>query len=137
MLAAHVLVWGLLYCPIIGGIGSSRSGRLKSLMSTSSNSASLRSCAIAWTHLATASALRPGRVLPMTMAILIMHVSCAVPGRGGDTSSQPLQQMHHAPASSPRDDARDAQESHRHQRTSADDEQVRRNSRGHHAGEHE
>src|SRR5438309_9776808 len=52
------------------GTGSSRSGRLKSLMSTSSNSASLRFFAISWTHLATASPLRPGRVLPRMMAIL-------------------------------------------------------------------
>jgi len=37
---------------------------------TSSNSASVRLFAISWTHLATASPLRPGRVLPRMMAIL-------------------------------------------------------------------
>src|SRR5438034_10337465 len=55
---------------MMGDTGSSRRGRLKSFMSTSSNSASVRFCAISWTHLATASPLRPGCVLPMMMAIL-------------------------------------------------------------------
>src|SRR5882672_11304728 len=46
--------------------------QLKSLMSTSSNSASLRFCAISYAHLATVSPLRPGRVLPIMMATLSM-----------------------------------------------------------------
>src|SRR5712691_3661993 len=68
---------------MMGGIGSSRSGRLKSLMSTSSNSASVRFCAISYTHLATASPLRPGRVLPMMMAILSINSSRAVSAVNG------------------------------------------------------
>ena len=41
-------------------------------MSTSSNSASLRFFAMSWTQRATASALRPGRVLPTMIANLII-----------------------------------------------------------------
>ena len=58
--------------PIEGGNGSSRSGRLKSLMSTSSDSASLRVFATSQTHFATASPFRFGRVLPRMIAIFIM-----------------------------------------------------------------
>src|SRR5205809_3676968 len=47
-------------------------------MSTSSNSASVRFFAISWTHLATASPLRPGRVLPMMIPILSIVFSCSV-----------------------------------------------------------
>src|SRR6266849_5963929 len=52
-------------------------------MSTSSTSASLRFFAIWWTHLATASPLRPGRVLPMMMAILSINSSRAVSALNG------------------------------------------------------
>src|SRR5687767_3247582 len=72
--AAQALVWGFEYWPRDGGTGSSKSGRLKSRMSTSSNSASPRFFAISNTHRATASALRPGRVLPMMIATLTMIV---------------------------------------------------------------
>ena len=57
----------------MGGIGSSRSGRLKLAMSTTSNSASVRFRAMSYAHLATASAFRPGRVLPMMMATFSMN----------------------------------------------------------------
>src|SRR5205807_983973 len=52
--------------------GSSSRGKLKSLTSTSSNSASVRFLVSSKTHLATDSPTRPGRVLPMMMAIFSM-----------------------------------------------------------------
>src|SRR5215475_11115926 len=69
--SAQALVCGRLYWPIEGGIASSRCGRLYSAMSTSSYSASLRCLATSSTQRATASPLRPGRVLPRMMPILI------------------------------------------------------------------
>src|SRR5262245_25690059 len=57
-----------------GGTGSSSNGRLKSLISTSSNSASERCLANSYVHLATDSPTRPGRVLPMTTAIFNMNL---------------------------------------------------------------
>src|SRR5438105_349505 len=72
ILAAQVLVCSLEYCPMAGGAGSSSKGRLESLTSTSSNSASVRRFVSSYTHLATDSPTRPGRVLPMMTAILSM-----------------------------------------------------------------
>jgi hypothetical protein len=76
----HALSFWHAYAPgaASAAMSTPKGGRLKSLMSTSSNSASLRFCAISKTHLATASPLRPGRVLPMMMAILSVNLSCAV-----------------------------------------------------------
>src|SRR5262245_19529322 len=71
-LADHALVCSFAYCPSIGATGSSSSGRSNSLMSTSSNSASLRVRASSWTQRATSSHLRPGRVLPVTIATFSM-----------------------------------------------------------------
>src|SRR6266436_1860440 len=62
----------------MGGIGSSRRGRLKSLMSTSSNSAALRFVATLSTHFATSSPFRFGRVLPIMIAILSISSSLMV-----------------------------------------------------------
>src|SRR5690242_16236210 len=53
-------------------MGSSSSGRWKSWMSTISYRASFRRVAISCTHRATASALRPGRVLPTIIPIFSM-----------------------------------------------------------------
>jgi hypothetical protein len=55
-----------------GGATSSRWGILKSAMSTSSYSASVRCLAMSWTQRATASPLRPGRVLPRMIAMRVM-----------------------------------------------------------------
>src|SRR5579863_4687347 len=69
---AHTFVCAWLYWPRLGGAGSSSKGRRYSAMSTNSNSASRRPLAILNTQRATASLLRRGRVLPVTIAALIM-----------------------------------------------------------------
>jgi hypothetical protein len=65
------------------GRSSSRGGRGWSRRSTSSNSASVRVLACCRTQLATASPLRPGRVLPRMIAILVMSCSFDWCARGG------------------------------------------------------
>src|SRR5882724_564592 len=74
--AAHRLVCGCWYLPIEGGIGSSSKGSSKSLMSTSSYSASLRFRAASSTHLATSADFRFGRVLPVMIPTLSIGDSC-------------------------------------------------------------
>src|SRR5919106_6708292 len=64
----QILVCSFVYGPINGELGSSYTGRLKSLMSTNSKSASLRFLAMSYTHRPTDSLLRPGLVLPRIMA---------------------------------------------------------------------
>ena len=63
---------GFSLAPIDGGMASCHTGRLKSAMSTTSNSASLRRSAMDLTHWATSRLWRPGRTLPVTMAIFVM-----------------------------------------------------------------
>src|SRR5438128_1579381 len=57
-----------------GGTGSSSKGRLKSLISTNSNSASVRLLASSYAHWPTDSPTRPGRVLPIITAIFGISV---------------------------------------------------------------
>src|SRR5437667_2423138 len=61
-----------------GGIGSSSRGSSKSLMSTSSYSASLRFRAASSTHFATSADFRLGRVLPVMIPTLSIGVSMAL-----------------------------------------------------------
>src|SRR3569832_690863 len=74
ILADHAWVWGFVYWPKEGGIGSSRSGRLNALMSTTSNSASVRFFAICnlIDPLGNRFAVAASRVLPRIIATLIM-----------------------------------------------------------------
>ena len=67
ILSAHARVCSFAYCPRDAGIASSRCGSAKSARSTISKSASSRTAACSYTHLATWSPTRPGRVLPMMM----------------------------------------------------------------------
>src|SRR5437867_3227617 len=78
ILAAHRFVCGCSYLPIDGGVGSSSNGSSKSLMSTSSYSASLRFRAASSTHFAMSRDLRFGRVLPVMIPILSIRVSFVI-----------------------------------------------------------
>src|ERR1700722_3642741 len=76
--SAHCRVWSFWYWPIEGGSGSSRGGRGEARRSPRSKSASLRSDALSYTHRATCSPLRLGRVLPRMMPIRIMRLPPAL-----------------------------------------------------------